>query len=110
MTKSVPSIKPAPEPEYKLHPTGDFEAKFLEWGDIKQSATGRPLWHMTAKMKTEHGVLWSTYSGMPDALMLLTRSAPYYRSYGVFKVRVKHRTYKDQTFAHCEVLWNETEI
>lgn len=111
MTKSVPSVKPAPEPEHKLHPAGDFDAKFLEWGEIKQSQnTERMMWFMHLKLKTEHGVVYAAVNGLPDALTMLRKSAPYYEAYSAFKIRVQHVQHGGQTFARTDVRWNETEI
>lgn len=94
----VPQIKTSYPDEFKaLHPEGDFDAKLIEWGDIKQALSGR-TWFMQGTFETEHGKVWGSVAGYPAALHVIHK----YVRPDTMRIRVKHRCV-DGEKVYCQV-------
>lgn len=101
--KSVPKIKQTPAPS--LHPTGIFACQIIDFGEIRQSASGK-AWLMSVTLKTSEGQLYTSFAGFPDALMAIKAATPYYAS-RVWQVKVSHTKFDDRTYNDARILWNK---
>lgn len=92
----------------KRHPEGTFDARLVEWGEIKRSRSGS-LWHMPAVLDTEHGRTWAYFAGVPATLVMLKRAEAYYKTL-VLKVKVKHVHAKGLVYVGAEIKFERGEF